>query len=111
MSDEMKELQSLVLEIAKQNIALGQRIDSQGQRIDAVNQAMVQQNAQLNQAMAQQNTQLNQRIDILAQRMDSAIAQMQQQHQEVTKLTYAVINALERLPDVAKEQIGFKPKP
>ena len=61
--------------------------------------------------MAQQNTQLNQRIDTLTQRMDNAIAQMQQQNQEVVKLSYTIIAALERLPDVVKEQIGFKAKP
>lgn len=87
---ENNELQNLVLEIAKQNLMLGQ-------------------------SLSQQNTQLNQRIDVQSQRidaiitrMDNAIQQMQQQHQELVKLSYGVISALEKLPEVVKEQIGFK---
>jgi DNA anti-recombination protein RmuC len=108
--EDNKELQGLVLEIAKQNILLTQTIGQLGQRIDAISQAM-----------AQQNTQLNQRIDALAQRMDSAIAQTQQQLQqsiqqtqqyqiEIVKMFGQIHSALEKLPDAVKEQIGFQAK-
>lgn len=108
-------IEALVFEIAKQNIALGQRIDSLGQRMEQqnsqFNQRLEQQNSQLNQridGLAQQNFILGQRMDTMATRMDATFHQTQQQQLEIAKMFYEIKDCLEKLPEALKGQIGFK---
>ena len=116
-NDEMRELRSLVMEIAKQNIALGQRIDTVnqqlGQRIDMVGQRIDMVNQQLGQridGMIQQNVILCQRLDLLGMRMDENIKQTHQQQLEVARIAYDIQDSLSKLPDAIREQIGFSKK-
>ena len=106
MNDHNSELQGLVLEIAKQNIALGQRIDGLaqqniqlGQRIDVVSQTMIQQNTQVTQALLEQS-----------KRIDETKEQMRQSQLEIVQMFHQIYSALEKLPEAVKDHIGFRPK-
>lgn len=95
MENHNLELQSLVLEIAKQNILLGQRIDT-----------LALQQGQFSQRMDAQG----QRIDTLAQQVAQQQKEILEQQQRSDKLLAVVVDVLQKLPDVVKDQIGFKAK-
>ena len=106
----MSELENLVIEVAKQNILLGQRLDQQnvalGQRIDAVYQRMEQQSASLGQRIDA----TNQRIDASIQRMEATNQRMDQSMNEIRQYFWTLSNALQKLPDAVKDRIGFDKK-
>lgn len=124
-NDRLEKIEALVLEIAQQNIALGQQL---GQRIEEANKRtsrtedliaeLVKQNLALGNRIDETNRNLGNRIDETNKRIDATLEMIYKQHQDLDKkhreaveLFYILREALERLPDVVREQIGFEIQP
>ncbi len=87
-------IEQIILEVVKQNILAGQRMDAVGQRMDAVGQ----------------------RLDAMGQRMDASMERQDKKFDEIRSLflkvierLHAVEQTLGRLPDAVNEKIGFTP--
>ncbi|MEK7486301.1 MAG: hypothetical protein AABZ60_18420 [Planctomycetota bacterium] len=97
-------IQELLNELVKQNILLGQRIDSTNQRIDVTLQEIL---AQSQKSDARIDA-AHQRIDATLQEIRAQSIDIFQQRKEWEYFKQEVFPMLERLPDAVKDQIGFK---
>ena len=115
MSENMIEkIEALVLEIAQQNITLGQRIDTVnqqlGQRIDAVNQQLSQRIDTLSQRIDETNKRMDQKIDMFMEDMGRSRNEIREQQAQLLRIHEVLIEKIDSLSEDVRGKIGFNLK-